>query len=286
MRILITGAKGNLGSQLMKELKNLGEVIAFDRQEIDITKKDAVNRKISSLKPDIIINTAAYNNVDKCEEDKDEMVIARRLNQAAVGYLADAALSVNAVFIHFSTNYVFAGDKPGGYLEDDLPKPVSQYGVTKFLGEQELINRAKKGLKYFLIRTSKLFGPIGKSELSKPSFFDLMLKLAETKNSLDIVDGELSNFTYTPDLAKADKGLIAGDYRFGIYHLTNADPVTWLAGAIELFRIKGVKININAVDGSKFPRSAKRPSFSELLNTKFPSLRSYNEALKEYLKSL
>lgn len=286
MKILITGAKGNLGSQLMDELENLGELIAFDREEIDITKKDDVSGKISVLKPDIIINTAAYNNVDKCEEDKDELAMARRLNQTAVGYLADAALSIKAIFIHFSTNYVFAGDQHKGYLEDDLPAPISQYGVTKFLGEQELTRRAQKGLRYYLIRTSKLFGPIGKSKLAKPSFFDLMLKLAKTKNSLDIVDEELSNFTYTPDLAKALKELIVEDYCSGIYHLINADPVTWFTGAKELFHTKGIKIKINAVDGTKFPRPAKRPAFAELLNTKFPPLRSYEEALKEYFYSL
>jgi dTDP-4-dehydrorhamnose reductase len=141
-----------------------------------------------------------------------------------------------------------------------------------------------ENLKYFLIRTSKLFGPKGESEFAKSSFFDVMLNLAKTKDKLEVVDEELSCFTYTPDLAQVTKTLLEENYHFGIYHIINDGAVSWYQAVIELFKIKNIEIEVIPVGGDKFPRPAKRPMSSILQNTRFPKLRNYKEALTEYLK--
>lgn len=276
-----------MGGQLIKVFEKENEVIAWDREEIDITDKELVMKKISDVKPGIIINAVAYNAVDKCEQDEAEFNLAKKLNCDAVGYLAEAAISVNAVLAHYSSDYVFglnANSHRIGFKEYDQPCPINKYGETKLMGERELISRSGKGLKCYLIRTSKLFGPKGESEFAKPSFFDMMLKLAKEKEVLDAVDEEMSCFTYTPDLALMTKKLIESDKGSGIYHLINEGPCTWYQAALDLFKIAGVNVKVNQVSSDKFPRPAKRPSYSVLLNTKFEQLRSWQEALREYLK--
>jgi dTDP-4-dehydrorhamnose reductase len=282
-RILILGAKGNLGQQLIKVFERDNKVIAWDRTELDITDKNFVIKKITEIKPGIIVNAAAYNAVDKCE-GAEGYEMAERLNGLAPGYLAEAAAQVGAILIHYSSDYVFSGDKKGGYKEDDEPSPISKYGETKLMGERAIMGC--DNLKYYIIRTSKLFGPKGESEVSKDSFFDLILRLAKTKDELDVVNEEISCFTYTPDLAKATKGLIENKNQFGVYHIVNSGHCTWHEAAEELFRIAGVKIKVNPVLSEKFARPAKRPKYSILLNTKLEPMRSYKDALKEYLLNL
>jgi dTDP-4-dehydrorhamnose reductase len=291
-KVLILGARGNLGGQLVKVFSESGyEVIGQDK-EVDITDKELIFKKVGEVKPAIVINAAAYNAVDKCEENEDEFFLAQKLNVDAVEYLADATLAVGAILVHYSTDYVFGGVneekiKPvkanGGFYEDDEPAPVNKYAETKLAGEKKIIERSRKGLHWYLIRTSKLFGPRGQSRLVKPSFFDIMLSLARKREELAVVNEEISCFTYTPDLAQATKNLIVRRSDFGIYHLVNSGPVTWYEGARELFRLAGVKIKIKPVPASHFPRPAKRPQYSVLANTKFAQLRPWSEALVEYL---
>lgn len=292
MKILILGAQGNLGTQLAKVTAaasdpfnplNKNEVVAWDRSEIDITDQGLVKKKIADLKPDLIINAVAYNAVDQMETDEG-FELAKKLNSEAVGYLAEAALENNATLIHYSTDYVFAGDKTEGYNEDDEPSPISKYGQSKRMGEEQLIKLSGKGLKWYLIRTSKLFGAQGSSEVAKPSFFDIMLKLSKEKNELEVVDEEVSCFTYTVDLAQATWTLIQNDYGFGIYHIVNEDSATWYQAVVELFKILKINTKVTPVTSDKFPRPAKRPKFSALNNNKFIKLRSYTEALREYFK--
>lgn len=296
-KVLIVGARGMLGQELVRVFsadKNY-EVVAWDRDEIDITDEAQVKEKVLKLAPEIIINSAAYNNVDKCEEAK-EYELAKKLNGLAPGYLARAARKthnppdpplhkggkVGAIFVHYSTDYVFDGQKEGGYKEDDEPSPVQNYGKTKLMGEQEV---EKAGGQYFIIRLQKLFGRPAQSASAKKSFFETMLALAQTKKELEVVDEELANFTYAPDLAARTKYIIEQSLPVGIYHITNEGaPVTWFGAVKILFdlaRINGIKII--PVPSSKFPRPARRPKYSILLNTKLPLLRSWPEALKEFL---
>ncbi|MBI4812013.1 dTDP-4-dehydrorhamnose reductase [Candidatus Falkowbacteria bacterium] len=305
MKILILGAKGNLGQQLIKVFATGNEVIGWDKGEIDITDRTLVFKKIKDIKPNAIINAAAYNAVDKCEASEDasatlgtgEFELAKRINGEAPAILAQAAIDSGAVLVHYSSDYVFGGHahhhnktvkeikQQGGFMEDDEPRPVNKYGQTKLIGELQIIKLSGKGLKWYLIRTSKLFGPKGESELAKPSFFEIMLKLAKEKNEIDVINDETSCFTYTPDLAKATKELIDNNAGYGIYHITNSEPCTWYRAAKELFKIAGVSIKVNPVPADKFPRPAKRPKYSVLLNTKLEPMRDFREALREYLNS-
>jgi len=283
MKILILGAKGNLGQQLVKVFAAGNEVIAWDRGEIDITDRELILKKMGDLKPELVINAAAYNAVDKCEADDEEYDLAKKINIDGPKFLAEACLKTGATLIHYSTDYVFDGRKKAGYLETDEPKPINRYGETKFHGEKRILELSGSGLKWYLIRTSKLFGPKGESELAKPSFFDIMLELSKTKKQLEAVDEELSCFTYTPDLARATKELYESDRGYGIYHLTNSGRATWHEAAVELFKLKNIKIKVNAITSQELKRPAKRPASSVLLNTKFEQLRSWREALNEYL---
>ncbi|MFH1233526.1 MAG: dTDP-4-dehydrorhamnose reductase [Patescibacteria group bacterium] len=284
-KILILGAQGNLGKQLVKVFSDDNQVIAWDKSDVDITDKELVLKKVDDLKPDVLINAAAYNAVDKCEESDEEYELAKKINIDGPKFLAEACLKADATLVHYSSDYVFSGNKENGYREDDLPDPINRYGKTKFHGEKRILELSGKGLKWYLIRTSKLFGPKGESEMAKPSFFDIMLKLSLEKDELNVVDGEKSCFTYTPDLAIATKNLIESNKGFGIYHLFNSGSCTWYEGVVELFRLKDINIKISRINSDDLKRPAKRPQNSVLLNTKFPLLRDWHEALVEYLKT-
>jgi dTDP-4-dehydrorhamnose reductase len=298
-----------LGQELVKIFKKDKDykVIAWDREDIDIAKEKEVAKKVGFTKPNIIINAAAYNAVDKCEKDKKEFNQAKKVNGLAPGYLAKAAKKNKAVLVHYSTDYVFDGDiekilkkEPAGcthtchscslhqgsqseigFDETAKPNPISQYGKTKMEGEEAVIKNAKK---YYLIRTSKLFGKSAASQNAKKSFFGIMLELAKTHKEIKAVDEEMSCFTYAPDLAKKTKEIIDSQKPFGIYHITNSGPCTWYEACQELYKIAKIKTKIIPVTGAEFPRPAKRPPFSVLVNTKLNPLRNWKEALKEYLK--
>lgn len=285
--ILVLGARGNLGTQLVRTFGELGVVLAWDIEEVDITNGPLVRNRLLEVRPEVIVNAAAYNAVDKCEEP-EAYALARRINTEAVGTLAQAALDLGAILVHFSTDYVFGDDsKPSGYTEQDPPSlPISKYAETKLEGEREVTHRALRGLKWYLVRTSKLFGPRGASPMAKPSFFDVMLKLGEEREQLDLVDEEMSCFTYTPDLARAVKALVESGRPWGVYHIVNEGPATWYDGARELFDIVGNRrVRLNRVTADKLPRPARRAKSSILLNTRLPKLRDWREALREYLQS-
>jgi len=284
MKILILGAKGNLGQQLAKVFAVDNEIIAWDRGEIDISDRELMLKKIADLKPELVINAAAYNAVDKCEASDEEYELAKKVNIDGPKFLAEACLKAGAILVHYSTDYVFDGAKKSGYIETDEPKPINRYGKTKFHGEISILELSGSGLKWYLIRTSKLFGSKAESKMAKTSFFDTMLEQARIKPSLEVVDEEISCFTYTPDLAKATKKLIDGGHGYGIYHLVNSGSCAWYEAAVELFKLAGLKIEVKPITGEKLARPAKRPKYSVLLNTKLPPLRDYREALKEYLE--
>jgi len=284
MVILILGGQGNLGTQLTKIFSPDYPVVSWDRNELDVLDFDLLISKIRELRPEVIINTIAYNAVDKCE-NKEEYGAALKLNAGLPGVLADLALEQKAILIHYSSDYVFSGtENKQQFTEDDTPNPVNKYGESKFQGEREILRRAERGLKYYLIRTSKLFGPRGASPQTKSSFFDIMLGLAGDKKELTIINEELSCFTYTPDLAAATKRLWELEEPFGIYHLINEGPVTWYEAALELFRLKKLSLAVRAVRGENLPRPARRPKFSVLENTRFRKLRNWKIALREYLE--
>lgn len=284
MTILILGGRGNLGAQLTKILTAEYPVVSWDKEDLDVLDFNLLAAKIRELQPAVIINAVAYNAVDKCE-DKIEYETALKLNAVLPGVLADLAREMAAILIHYSTDYVFSGtETKREFTEDDTPNPVNKYGESKFQGEREILRRADYGLKYYLIRTSKLFGPLGLSPQAKPGFFDIIFDLAQNKKELTIINEELSCFTYTPDLAGATKRLWELEMPFGIYHLVNEESVTWYDAALELFRNKKLKILVRPVRSENLLRPARRPKFSVLKNTKFRKLRNWKLAFKEYLE--
>ncbi|MBU4216967.1 dTDP-4-dehydrorhamnose reductase [Candidatus Parcubacteria bacterium] len=284
-KILLVGAQGNLGGQLKKVFAKY-DVYSWDRDEIDIANREQVMKKITDLEPNVIINAAAYNAVDKCEADEAELQAAQTINGDAPGFLAEAALEVGATLIHYSSDYVFNGEVTEEFREDAQTNPINKYGETKLAGEKNVLRFSDQGLKYFIVRLSKLFGPKGESEVAKPSFFDVMLKLGRERESIDVVNEERSCFTYSPDLALWTKKLLESDSTFGIYHFVNEGACTWYESVLELYKMADINIRVNAVTSDKFPRPAKRPTCSVLVNTKFEKMRSYQDALKEYLSQL
>jgi len=305
-KILIIGSKGMLGQELVSIFKKDKDykVTGWDREEIDITNEKQVQEKITKLKPNIIINAAAYNAVDKCEIDKAEFAQAKKLNGDAPGYLAKIAKKLDAVLVHYSTDYVFSGmpeipEPKGcsgscgscglhqnfvpqiGFDEDAIPDPIQKYGKSKLLGEKAV---QKYGENYYIIRLSKLFGKPSKGENGKRSFFDIMLEVGKKNAEVKGVDEETSCFTYAPDLVKKTKEIIESKKPFGIYHVANGGACTWYEAVVELYKMAKIKTKVIPVSGKEFPRPAKRPHVSILLNTKLNPLRNYKIALKEYLK--
>ncbi|HTM68952.1 MAG TPA: dTDP-4-dehydrorhamnose reductase [Candidatus Binatia bacterium] len=280
MKVLILGAKGNLGQDLVRAFGTAGcEVDAFDREQLDITDAAAVRARIAAGGYGAVVNAAAYNNVDAAEDPANAGVV-RALNVDAPGVMAEAARDAGAAFVHYSSDYVFEGEKPEGYAEDDEPNPVSAYGRSKLDGERVV---AAAGGAWYVVRTSKLYGIPGTSAASKPSFVTVMTNLAKTKPELSIVDEEVGMPTYTADLAAATVRLVSETFKPGIYHLVNEGPgVTWYGFAGEFFGLQGIATPRKPVPMSAFPRPAKRPRFAALRNTKFPPLRPRIEALKAF----
>src|SRR3989338_11088514 len=204
MKVLVIGAKGMLGQALVSEFSDGNEVHAWDRGEIDITVEQDLRLKIQDLRPELIINAAAYNDVDGAENDP---AAAKAVNGYAVGNLARVSSELDVPLIHFSTDYVFDGAKKHGYDENADPLPISAYGESKFLGEQQLATNATK---YYLIRLSRLFGPDATAIGAKKSFVRVMIDLAKTRKEIEIVDEELSCPTYAPDLARRAREIVDG----------------------------------------------------------------------------
>ncbi len=283
-KIIIIGANGMLGQALLKRFKkdNKYEILAWDRNEIDIGDEKSVNKKIFAESPFIIINSAAHNAVDQIEEDEENYALAKKINGDGPKYLAIAAKKSGSILIHYVSDYIFDGEKDS-YLETDVPRPISRYGETKLAGEENV----KKNLqKYYLIRTSKLFGAPAKSEKAKKSFFASMIGLAQTNKTLAVVDEELSCFTYVDDLAQATRKLIEKKFPFGIYHLVNEGAETWYSALKKIFSFTGLTaIEILPVPASNFPRPAKRPCRSILKNSKFPKLRNWEDAARDWLEN-
>lgn len=307
MKILIIGAQGMLGQELVRTFATKkNEVFSWDFKELDITDAKQVQEKISKLAPELILNAVAYNAVDKCETEKNEYVLAKKLNGMAPGYLAKVAKKIDAILVHYSTDYVFNGmpelpEPEGcshscgscslhesfvpllGFKEDAVPEPLSKYGKSKLLGEE---NVQKYGEKYYIIRLSKLFGLPAKTKDAKRSFFDVMLEVGKKNREIKAVDEETSSFTYAPDLAKKTKEIIEEKMPYGIYHVTNDGYGTWYDAVVELYRLAKIKTKVIPVGAEEFPRPALRPYVSTLINTKLVPIRHYKLALREYLKKI
>ncbi len=273
--ILILGAKGMLGGQLKKTFPS---VLAWDREDVDVTNFNALQEKILKLPetPQAIINCVAYNDVDGAEDNRQTAFL---LNAEFPGKLAALCKEIDVPFLHFSSNYVFNGEK-GEYDESALPSPLSEYGRTKFGGEQLI---AEKCEKYYIVRTAVLFGPKGESALSKKSFLDVMLELSASMNEIKVVTDEINSLTYVVHLAEAVKYLLTEHKPYGIYHITNSGFASWFELASELFGFLKREVKLVPVSASAFTRKALRPKKAVLLNTKLYAMPKWQDALREFL---
>lgn len=277
MKVLIVGAKGMLGQELVRVFGSGNTVVAWDFEDIDITRP-GIHEQILPVKPDVIINSVAYNNVDGAESEPGK---ANLLNWDAVGRLAVAARELNCGFVHFSTDYVFSGKRVEGYTEKVKPNPISAYGHSKYMGEQLLQSVMKE--KFWIIRLSRLFGRPAISAAGKLSFPAQLRKKAETEKVITMVDEEYSAPTYAPDLAEATRQIVDENRPAGIYHRTNEGAATWYAYALQIIKFLNLDVELKPISGADLKRPAKRPQFSVLLNTKLPPMRPWQEALAEFL---
>ena len=268
-----------LGCALQKEFIKLGEVTALDREAIDIINEDKVRKTMFDLKPDLVINAAAYTDVDGAENNR---AAALAVNADGVGNVARAVKDLGAILVHYSTDYVFAGTNQEGYREDDLPGPaVNCYGETKLAGER-LVQEISPN--FYLIRTAWLYGAGGKN------FVDTMIKMGdniineeESKREIRVVNDQWGSPTYTVDLAVATRKIVEGKLALGIYHLVNEGVTNWSSLAEEIFSSLKWGVSVIPVQSAVYPRPAKRPTWSVLLNEKGPQLRSWQNALADYL---
>lgn len=276
MKILITGSKGQLGLELVKQLKIKGlyKIIDTDRDELDIVDIDNVNEFILSSKPDVVINCAAYTAVDLCETDIEN---AYKINAIGPRNLAIACEKVNAKFVQVSTDYVFDGNIDRPYREDDNTCPNSIYGSSKLMGEnftKEFCSR------YFIVRTAWLYG-------DGNNFVRTMLKLSETNKEINVVNDQFGSPTSAVDLAKAIIELIHTEH-YGTYHGTCEGKCSWYDFAQKIFEISNIEIKVNPVTSEEYKRPAPRPAYSVLDNFMLKlvglnSFRNWEDALIEYL---
>lgn len=276
MKILITGVNGMLGTDLTQLFTPQFEVTAIDIQQLDLTDNNATIDYITNLKPHIIINCAAYTNVDGCETEIDT---AYKANAVAPRNIAVASNNINAKFLHISTDYVFDGETNKPYKEDDTTNPLSIYGKSKLMGE-DLVKCFSN--KYFILRTQWLYGKNGNN------FAKTMLKLANESPSIKVVNDQFGSPTYTRDLCTVIEQIIKTE-NYGTYHITNSGVTSWYEFAKTIFTLTNIKVDLRPCTTEEFPRPAHRPKFSKLDNyfwriNGFNELRNYKEALKDYLK--
>lgn len=282
MQIIITGANGQLGRDLIKILSSNGneyEIIALSKNECDITQKDELSKALEGKDFSYLINAAAYTNVEKAES---EIQTCNEVNNKGVQNLIFETKNRDATFIQISTDYVFDGTLNRPYVEKDITNPLSVYGKSKREAEIEVSNYQK----HFIIRTSWLFGINGNN------FVDKIILKAKAKEELNIVDDQVGSPTYTIDLAARIQSLIQRDLKeYGIYHVTNEGYVSWYQFAKEIINKMNLNHTINPVKSSQFKTAAQRPHNSRLSNKKINMLLgfkmpSWDDALARYLIEL
>ncbi|WP_035382983.1 dTDP-4-dehydrorhamnose reductase [Ferriphaselus sp. R-1] len=268
-KILVTGARGQVGWELLRTLAPLGEVVGVDMADLDLCDAEAVRAYVRALQPAIIVNPAAYTAVDKAEAEPD---LALQVNAIAPGILAAEAKRLGAWLVHYSTDYVFDGTKPGPYDEDDLPNPQSVYGKTKLAGE---IAVRESGCKHLILRTSWVYGARGHN------FMLTMLRLGQEREELRVVADQIGAPTWCRNLAEATAQLLTQLHSplldpahaaslSGLYHLTDGGETSWFGFAAEIIRqgLPERAVKMIPIDTGQYPLAAPRPANSRLSNQK------------------
>lgn len=280
MKIVLIGADGQLGSDLLGILSG-DELCPLYFPEFDVTKPDQTRNVLQKLRPDVVINTAAFHRVDECEDRLEEAFL---VNAFAVRDLALFCRDLKATLVHFSTDYVFDGRKTEPYAEEDPPLPLNVYGASKLAGEYFVRAISEK---YFLIRTCGLYGLAGCREKGL-NFVEAILSRARSGRPLRVVDDQWLTPTSSEELARHVAELIRTSH-FGLYHMTNEGRCTWHEFGSAVLSYFGKKVEIVPVDSSTFGAKARRPAFSVLENKRAKAVgladfSSWQDALKNYLK--
>jgi dTDP-4-dehydrorhamnose reductase len=280
-RIAIFGSAGQLGLELLAELRSRGhEVAGLDRSQADITDAAQVEAALARVQPGIVINAAAYNHVDLAEK---EPASAWHVNGLAVRNLALACRQRGARLVHFSTDYVFDGRAGRPYREDDAPHPVGAYGVSKLAGELYAAAYLERPL---IVRTCGVFGPGGRVT-SRRNFVELMLDLASRHQPIRVVQDHVASPTYAPALAARTADLLERDAA-GVFHLGGGQPISWFDWAAKIFAAAELRPELRPVGGEQLPTLAPRPRYSALSNAKAESLGiapmpGLDRAIRDYL---
>jgi len=282
MKVLVTGANGQLGTDLCKVLRDF-ELIPLTDKDIEISDMSSVKQAFSKYKPGIIINTAAYVRVDDCEDEKDK---AFSVNALGARNVAVVAQELGARLVHLSTDYVFGGEaelRTTPYTEFDTPVPLSIYGKSKLAGENLVRHFC---LRHFIVRTSGLFGVAG-SMGKGGNFIETMLRLSKERDELRVVNDQIFSPTYTMDLARKIVQLMITDY-YGIFHITNRGACSWYEFTTEILKLADITTPVVPITSDQYLQKARRPRYSVLDNSHLrllgmDDMRPWQEALKDYL---
>jgi len=281
-RALITGARGQLGSELSPLLARSGDVWAPGREELDVTDDAAVASAIADFSPSVVINCAAFHNVDRCEHEEDRSF---EVNARAVKRLAEACASSGARLVHFSTNYVFDGTSDEPYAENDRPAPRTVYAISKLAGEHAALAYSPEAL---VVRTSGLYGLRG-SESKGGNFVTRMVARAREQGELRMVSDQMLTPTYTADLARA-VGEVLELGALGLLHLTNAGECSWYEFTRAIMEVAGIDVPVEPVETDSGPGMTQRPRNGVLRSTRTAALglsplRPWREALTDYMRA-
>lgn len=279
MKVLVTGAKGQLGNDLLNEMAKRGiDTIGVDIDEMDITDAKAVERVLGASGADAVIHCAAYTAVDAAEDNAE---LCARINGAGTENVAVVCRSLDIPMMYISTDYVFNGQGERPWEPDDKREPLNVYGKTKYQGELAVERWLEK---YFIVRIAWVFGSNGKN------FINTMLRIGKEKGKASVVNDQIGSPTYTYDLARLLVDMIQTD-RYGTYHATNEGLCSWYEFAVEIFRQAGLSVEVTPVTSAEYGAKAKRPANSRMNRDKldengFKRLPSWQDALARYLKEL
>jgi dTDP-4-dehydrorhamnose reductase len=255
VKILLAGKNGQVGWELARILAPAGDVVAFERRSLDLAVPDQIASVVRSVRPDILVNAAAYTAVDRAEAEPD---LATQVNGIAPGILALEAKRLGALLIQYSTDYVFDGTKPTPYVETDSPNPINAYGRSKLEGERAI---QASGCRHLILRTSWVYGTRG------ANFLLSILRLARELPELKVVDDQIGAPTWCRDIAVATAQLIreaAAGETGGLYHLASAGATSWCGFAREILRVRASDVPVRAISTAEYPTPAKRPANSVL----------------------
>jgi dTDP-4-dehydrorhamnose reductase len=300
IRALVTGCRGQVGADLVRVLTGRAEVVALDHATLDLASEDAIRRAVREARPQVIVNAAAYTNVDRAETETDA---ARAVNGIAPGILGEEAKRARALLVHFSTDYVYDGTKPSPYVESDATNPISAYGRTKLEGEQAI---ERSGCDHLILRTSWVYAPHGRN------FLLTMLRLGATNPEIRVVDDQHGAPTSSRQLANSVAALLGVDGRRpieardldrlrsapGVYHATAAGECTWFGFAQAIFAERARRVGqgfkpprLVAITSADYPTPARRPANSRMSNDKLAAafdvrLGQWREGLAEAMSGL